>query len=94
MFDRLMRFHVAGAVALIDAIGMSFQALVVELERSALVYIAPLIGKFEAGYHSATKFRMSSLFFQKNASVMVAEEIEAPTGRAEVSKSSATSSVQ
>ena len=77
-----------------DAMGMSLQAFVEEAEKSELVYIEPLIGKFDDGYHSATKFRESSLFFQINASVIVAEEIDAPVGRAEVSKLRATISVQ
>jgi len=89
-----MRLHVAGAEPLIDEIGISVHAFVVELAMSLFVYMEPLIGKFEEGYHSATKFLVSSLFIQKNASVMLAEEMDAPTGSAEVSKSRATSSVQ
>jgi hypothetical protein len=94
MFFVFMRLHVAGAVSLMDAIGMSVHAFVAELAMSSFVYMEPLIGKFEDGYHSPTKFLVSSLFFQMNASVMLADEIDALTGRAEVSKLRATSSVQ
>ncbi len=94
MYLVFMRLHVAGCVSSMDAIGISTHAFVAELAMSSFVYMPGPIGKFEDGYHSATKFLTSSLFFQINASVMLADEIDALTGRAWVSKLSATSSVQ